>query len=114
MISIEVARLMRFFKTDQAEIERQYGSNLRRANWSWKDDGYVQEKSGLQHLSFNTDDEFLFHMSALANRTNVDFYPTLLKVIEILNLPELDAKLETIFLGTPNYNCATQTLNVHT
>jgi hypothetical protein len=53
-------------------------------------------------------------MSALANRTNVDFYPTLLKVIEILNLPELDAKLETIFLGKPNYNCATQTLNVYT
>jgi len=106
MIGIEVERLMHFVKTDPAEIERQYGHKLLRANWSWKEDGYVQEKSGLQHLSFNTDDEFLFHMSTLANRTNVDFYPTLLKVIEILNLQELDVKLETIFLGTPNYNCS--------
>jgi hypothetical protein len=45
-------------------------------------------------------------MVNLSANKDTDFYPTFLKIIDVLHLIELDKQLEKIFLGQPNYNCS--------
>ena len=64
------------------------------------------EKSGLKNKTFQTNDEFYLYMVNLSMNKDTDFYPTFLKIIDVLHLNELDKQLEKIFLGHPNYNCS--------
>ena len=101
-----IHQFLLFFRRPIIQIDNLYGIQLQFINWDWNIDGNIMEKSGLKNKTFKTDDEFYLYMVNLSANKDTDFYPTFLKIIDVLHLIELDKQLEKIFLGQPNYNCS--------
>ena len=106
MISQSINQFLLFFNRSSIQIDNLYGKQLQLINWDWYIDGTIMEKSGLKNKTFQTNDEFYLYMVGLSINKDIDFYPTFLKIVDVLNLNELDKQLEKIFLGNPNYNCS--------
>ena len=106
MLNNNINKFLEFFKLLQATIDNLYGRHYNLISWNPQDDFPIMTLSGLRTIQFNNDSEFYSYMSVLAKSQDIDFYPTFLKIIDLLNLPELDKNLEKIFLGNPHYNCS--------
>lgn len=106
MLNNSIVKFLQFFKISKETVDQLYSSNYNLINWNWQSDGQIMLMSGLKTIQFNNDREFYEHMKVLAKSTDLDFYPTFLKIIDLVNLPDLDRILETIFLGNPHYNCS--------
>jgi hypothetical protein len=106
MISQNIQQFLLYFNRPAIQIDNLYGKQLQFINWDWNIDVNIMEKSGLKNKTFQTNDEFYLYMVNLSMNKDTDFYPTFLKIIDVLHLTELDKQLEKIFLGHPNYNCS--------
>jgi hypothetical protein len=106
MLSQNIQQFLLFFNRLPIHIENLYYKQLQLNNWDWNIDVNIMEKSGLKNKTFQTNEEFYLYMVNLSNNKYIDVYPTFLKIMDILNLTELDKQLEKIFLGHPNYNCS--------
>jgi hypothetical protein len=106
MLSNYIGNFLNFFKLQDYLIQQMYGNNFNIINWNPQVDKQIMILSGLNNQTFLSDNEFYEYMKILAKNSNIDFYPTFLKIIDMLNLPELDKHLEKIFLGNPQYNCS--------
>ena len=106
MVSHNIQQFLLFFNRPTIQINNLYYKQLQLNNWDWNIDVNIMEKSGLKNKTFQTNEEFYLYVVNLSNNKDIDVYPTFLKIMDILNLTELDKQLEKIFLGHPNYNCS--------
>jgi hypothetical protein len=106
MLSQNIQQFLLFFNRLPTHIDNLYYKQLQLNNWDWNIDVNIMEKSGLKNKTFQTNEEFYLYVVNLSNNKDIDVYPTFLKIMDILNLTELDKQLEKIFLGHPNYNCS--------
>ena len=106
MVSQNIQQFLLFFNRPPIQINNLYYKQLQFINWDWNIDVNIMEKSGLKNKTFQTNEEFYLYVVNLSNNKDIDVYPTFLKIMDILNLTELDKQLEKIFLGHPNYNCS--------
>jgi len=106
MLSDYIVAFLNFFKLQDNEINRLYGSKLFLINWNTSVDRNIMLLSGLHLKRFSNDSEFYEYIQILSKKQDIDFYPTFLKIIDVINGVELDKKIEKIFLGNPYYNCS--------
>jgi hypothetical protein len=106
MLSNNIIQFLNFFRLQDYQINQLYGNQLDLINWNFQIDKNIMALSGLQIKDFSKDSEFYEYIKIIAKSQDTDFYPTFLKIIDILNLNELDKQLEKIFLGNPHYHCS--------
>ena len=105
MLEQEVSSFLSFFKMDRLLIDKIYSKNYSELGWNWDYDGKIMDQSYLAKQSFQNVDDFFKYIQQLRSHT-IDFYPTFLRIIDMINLPELDRQLEKIFIGKPVYGCS--------
>jgi hypothetical protein len=107
MSSSNIIRFITFFTKGRETIDCTYGRLLATMGWNWENDGPILDyiRSGLR-LQYSSDDLFYNYIEKLANNSEIDTYPVILKIIDILNLneTELDKKIADIYLGNPGFN----------
>jgi hypothetical protein len=97
MLSNSIVKFIDFFTLDEATINQLYEFKLNLNNWYSPRDIYIMKSSGLGKKVFLNDATFYDYIKILANNKQIDFYPTFLKILDILNLTDLDNQLEKIF-----------------
>lgn len=100
-------QFLNFFKFDENQILKKYGTELTKLNWS-KADFQIMEASGLKYQTFTDNKNLLFYVDKINRQTKQDYYPTFLKIIDVLGLTDtpFDTMLEKYFLGNPSFeNC---------
>jgi hypothetical protein len=103
----DVSSFLSFFRMNRELIDRVYGRNYNIIGWNWDYDGNIMRQSHLAEHTFQDIDDFLRYIEQLRIRSEgIDYYPTFLRIIDMINLPLLDKKLERIFLGKPDYECS--------
>jgi len=104
MLDSDIQLFILFFKKPLDEINRLFLSN---PNIEWKTslDIHIMKSSGIANKIFISSSNFLAYIDLLSKDIRIDYYPTFLKIIELLNLNDLDREFEKIFLGIPKYNC---------
>ena len=106
MLSNSIVHFLNFFKLTDHQINQLYGSKLVLITWNIKIDRHIMILSGLQTKIFSNDNEFYDYIRILTKKQDIDFYPTFLKIIDLLNENDLDKQFEKIFLGNPQYHCS--------
>ena len=106
MTSNNIIQFLNFFKLDEKKINQLYENKLNLNNWYSPVDIYIMKASGLSVKVFSNDIEFFEYIKILADNNDIDFYPTFLKILDVLNLTVLDKQLEKIFMGNPFYLCS--------
>ena len=104
MLADEILIFLVFFKRLDKDINSQF-QNKRDIDWNPIGDINMMYRSGLSQKIFADEMDFFNYMRVLSNDKYVDYYPTFLKIMELLDLKNLDKALERIFLGKPDYRC---------
>lgn len=106
MTSSNITQFLNFFKLEEKKINQLYENKLNLNNWYSPVDIYIMKASGLSVKVFSNDIEFFEYIKILVDNKDIDFYPTFLKILDVLNLTVLDKQLEKIFMGKPVYLCS--------
>jgi len=103
-------QFVQFFRLSKEYIDNTYGRFLGIFGWDWNTDGVAMNRCGLVNMVSDAHQEafigqFYAYMESLSHDDHVDYYPTFLKIIDVLGLNGsfLDKQLDTIFLGKPEY-----------
>jgi hypothetical protein len=84
MLSDYIIQFIHFFKLQDYEINQLYGSKLGLIHWNTVIDRNIMMLSGIHLKKFNNDIEFYDYIRILSKKQDIDFYPTFLKIIDVI------------------------------
>jgi len=105
MLANEILLFLIFFKRLDKDINALF-QKYPQINWNPLEDIKIMRMSQLSSATFHDENEFLQYTKQLSQNKTIDYYPTFLKIIEVLGLSLLDKTFERIFLGNPDYQCS--------